>query len=89
MYYQGYELAKEYMSLNEEEVHVLYACHWMVENRSSIRETARNCDYSATTFWRRIHKECRKLSPELYWCIIRQMKENVEENRRGIYGKSR
>lgn len=59
LYYEGYELAEEYWCVNEEELHVLYACHWMVDNRATIRETARNCEYSPTTFWRRIHKKCK------------------------------
>lgn len=82
-YYRGYELAEEYRYsyLEEEELHVLYACHWMVDNRSTICETAVNCGYSATTFWRRIHNECRQLSPELYGCVVRQMQRNLK--RRG------
>lgn len=32
LYYQGYEIAEEYNYLEEEELHVLYACHWMVDN---------------------------------------------------------
>lgn len=81
LYYQGYEIAVSLSNLKEEELHVLYACHWMLDNRSTIRETSANCGYSATTFWRRIHNECRQLSPELYRCVVRQMKKNLE--RRG------
>lgn len=81
LYYQGYEISEEYSYLEEEELHVLYACYWMVNNRSTIRETAVNCGYSATTFWRRIHKECKQLSPELYRCVVRQMRKNLK--RRG------
>lgn len=77
-YYQGYEIAEEYTSLDEEQMHVLYACYWMVDNRSTIRETAKNCEYSATTFWRRIHNECKNLSPELYECVLRQIKLNMK-----------
>ena len=79
LYYQGYEIAEEYSYLEEEELHVLYACHWMVDNRSTIRETAVKYGSSATTFWRRIHNECRQLSPELYRCVVRQMKNNLEK----------
>lgn len=78
LYYQGYEIAEEYTSLDEEQMHVLYACHWMVDNRSTIRETAKNCEYSTTTFWRRIHNECKDLSPELHECVLRQIKINME-----------
>ena len=80
LYYQNYEIPeKDYLS--SEEKHVLYACCWMVDNCSTIRETAVNCEYSATTFWRRIHNECRQLSPKLYRCVVRQMKKNLK--RRG------
>lgn len=80
LYYQGYEIPeRDY--LTTEEIHALYACHWMVDNRSTIRETAANCEYSTTTFWRRIHNECKQLSPELYRCVVRQIKKNLE--RRG------
>ena len=80
LYYQNYEIPeKDYLS--NEELHVLYACCWMVDNCSTIRETAENCDYSRSTLWRRIHNECRQLSPELYRCVVRQMQKNLE--RRG------
>ena len=80
LYYQNYEIPdKDYLS--SEEKHVLYACCWMVDNCSTIRETAVNCGYSATTFWRRIHNECGQLSPELYRCVVRQMQKNLK--RRG------
>lgn len=39
LYYQNYEIPeKEYLS--SEEMHVLYACCWMVDNQSTIRKTA-------------------------------------------------
>ena len=80
LYYQNYEIPeKDYLS--SEELHVLYACCWMVDNRSTIRETAVNCDYSRSTLWRRIHNECRQLSPELYRSVVRQMQKNLK--RRG------
>lgn len=80
LYYQNYEVPEK-DRLSNEENYVLYACHWMVDNRSTIRETAVKYGYSATTFWRRIHNECRQLSPELYRCVVRQMQKNLE--RRG------
>lgn len=75
-YYEGYEITKVYYLLNEEETHVLYACIWMVDNKTTIRTTAKNWCYSRMTFWRRIHKECKSLSPELYKVVCRQLKEN-------------
>ena len=80
IYYQNYEIPEK-DQLSNEELHVLYACCWMVDNRSTIRETAVNCEYSRSTLWRRIHNECRQLSPELYRCVVRQMQKNLK--RRG------
>ena len=80
LYYQKYEIPEK-DCLSSEEMHVLYACHWMVDNHSTIRETAVHCEYSATTFWRRIHNECRQLSPELYRWVVKQIQKNLE--RRG------
>ena len=80
LYYQKYEIPEK-DCLSSEEMHVLYACHWMVDNHSTIRETAVHCEYSATTFWIRIHNECRQLSPELYRCVVKQIQKNLE--RRG------
>ena len=80
IYYQNYKIPEKDF-LSNEELHVLYACCWMVDNRSTIRETAENCGYSRSTFWRRIHNECRQLSPELYRCVVRQMQKNLK--RRG------
>ena len=42
LYYQGYEIPEK-DCLSSEEKHVLYACCWMVDNCSTIRETAENC----------------------------------------------
>ena len=77
-YYRGYKITKDYNNLVEEELHVLYACRWLILNHATIRETALNCKYSATTFWRRIHNECRQLSPELYKYVVIQMQKNLE-----------
>lgn len=64
--------------LEEEEMHVLRACIWMVDNKTTIRETAKNWEYSPTTFWRRIHKECKELSPDLYSRVCHQILINLE-----------
>lgn len=80
LYYQNYEIPEK-DCLSSEERHVLCACCWMVDNHSTIRETAEKYRYSATTFWRRIHNECRQLSPELYRRVMKQMQKNLE--RRG------
>lgn len=80
-YYDGYQITKEYYLLDEEDIKVLDACIWMIDNRASIRVTAKNCEYSKSTFHRRIHKECKELSYELYKLVQAQMKINLEKKR--------
>lgn len=84
LHFEGYQISDEYAytDLSTEELHVLFACCWMVDNRSTIRETALNCDYSYTTLWRRIHNECKKISPELYRLVILQMKYNLKNKKK-------
>jgi len=79
LYWEGYRLAKKYNYINEEQMHVLYACYWMVNNDMSIRETAARWEYTYTTLWRRIHKECKELSPDLYGCVLEQIQRNLEK----------
>lgn len=74
--FKGYELTK--WDVTEEELRVLHACDWLVNNKSTIRVTAEKWDYSATTLWRRIHKECKEISPDLYKRVCYQMKLNLE-----------
>lgn len=80
-YYEDYQITKEYYLLSKEEIKVLDACIWMVENRTSIRVTAKNCGYSKSTLHRRIHNECKELSLELYNLVKVQMKINIEKKR--------
>lgn len=79
--YDGYELNTNWYDMEDKEQDAIVACSWMVKNRSTIRETASIFSYAPTTFWRRIHNECRQLSPELYGRVVKQMKKNLE--RRG------
>lgn len=87
LYYNGYEIVKPTYMLTLEEKKTLDACHWMVDNKSTIRETAINWCYSYTTLWRRIHRKCSKLSPELYKLMVKQMKENLERSRYNLSWK--
>lgn len=77
--YGGYEITKLNFLLDEEEIKCIEACIFMVENKTSIRATAKNCCYRKSTFHRRIHSMCRDLSPELYEVVKRQMKENLKK----------
>lgn len=76
-YFDDFEISKSRYELSEEEKHTLGACIWMIDNRSTIRETAKNCDYAPTTFWRRIHYKCKYLSPEIYKLVCKQMHANL------------
>lgn len=79
--YCGYCITKSRYDLNDIEDHALGACYFMVSEKLTIRETAKYWDYSATTFWRRIHNECKELSPELYEAVVAQMRKNMQRRR--------
>lgn len=81
LFFKDYEIDNLRDALNEEELHVLYACVWMVDNRASIRVTAKHWDYSVTTLWRRIHNECKELCPDLYKRVCYQMRVNKKNGR--------
>ena len=79
--FEGYELDDVLgWNLDEEEKLVLRACIWMVDNQSTVRRTAANFGYSHSTFWRRIHKKCKELSPDLYKRVCYQMKVNKKRS---------
>lgn len=65
LYYQGYLIENRYY-LDKEEIRLLDTLCWMVDNQSTIGKAAINFEYSCTTLWRKIHKECKYLSYELY-----------------------
>lgn len=68
-------------NLTGKERRVIEACMWMVENEATIQKTAEHFNYATTTFWRRIHKECRILRPDLYEQVCQQMEVNLERSR--------
>lgn len=82
LYYEGYMISDQFNYLNEKQINILSACVWMVDNKQTIRTTAKKFQYSTTTFWRRIHNECRILSPELYDVVKNQMKKNLIKRKR-------
>lgn len=81
LYYKNFELEDTIDHINEDQNHLLYACCYLVDYRASIRETARNCGFSKSTLHRKIHKDLKILSPELYGCVCKQLKRN--EKKRG------
>ena len=62
------------VELSDKEKDIIIACIWLVDHRSTIRETAKNNQFAIATLWRGIHNDCKRLSPELYDCVVRQMK---------------
>lgn len=78
LYYENYQISEEFYFLDDYQKKVLMACCYMVDNKTTLRITAENCGYSTTTLWRRIHKECKQISPELYKCVCNRMRLNLE-----------
>lgn len=81
--YKGYKLSDKVTlrDLSNEQIYALDACIWMVKCEETIHYTAMIWEYPYTTFWRRIHKTCKCLSPELYKDVCKQIKKNL--NNRG------
>ncbi len=88
LYYENFALSDQIKEINVEEEHILYAANWMVENKSTIQKTAQKCGYSYGTLWRRIHKELRQLSPELYYAVLYRIELN-KRNRIVLLNKKR
>lgn len=77
-----FELTKPIENLSYFEMGVICTCCWMVNNKETIRGTADHWVISSTTFWRRIHKECKDLSPDLYKAVCNQMAFNLKHHHR-------
>lgn len=80
---RGFKITKSRHEMSAEEVKALYACDHMVHNHLTLAETAKDCGYSTTTFWRRVHNECKELAPGLYKDVCHQMKLNLARRRWG------
>lgn len=77
LYFHEYQLADTITSIDSEDGQILGACYWLVQNKETIRVTAKKFEYgSFSNFHKKIHKDCSRLSPELYAVICRQLQEN-------------
>lgn len=80
MYYntsiKSYKISEDYLYIGDEDMRVLCACSWLVDNHATIKETANQWGFSSTTLWRRIHNNCKELSSELYEDVVKKLKEN-------------
>lgn len=81
MDYKGWSVESEY--LEEKERLLLDMCIWMVEMKSSIRDTAKNWGIKKSSFHFRIHDELRVLSPDLYVSVKRRLAINLKYRSRG------
>ena len=80
-YYNGYLLDDVYSwELTVEDKEFLNACIWLIDNASSIRNTATNFCISKSTLHSNIHSKLPKLSYELYNLVKRQLKINKDKN---------
>lgn len=81
--YQDFESLENFLNegvnlyeLSQEELEILYAVSIMVDNKYSIRETARECCMARATLHKRIHRILPKISLELYDVVKRILYEN-------------
>ena len=76
--YEGYFLdGNSRYDLSNDDILLLDACIWLVDNRASIRVTAKNMGFSKSSFHRSIHRRLRRLSNELYGCVEKQIRVNA------------
>ena len=83
-YYENYLLDTHSYDLTNYEKELLNACIWLVDNRASIRVTARNFLMTKTKLHKDIHDKLRKISYELYKCVCKQLKINKKHRKSGL-----
>lgn len=69
-YYEGYLLDVNEYELNETDRRCLACCFFIVDNSCSQRKCARELLISRKSIWRYVIR-CKRLSSELYQCVIR------------------
>jgi hypothetical protein len=82
--YNGYSLDDNIKyDLSDKDRDLLDACIYLVDNRSSIRVTAKNYGYRKSSLHRYIHLRLPKLSHELFGLVKIQMNVNYEHRSKG------
>lgn len=79
-YYNNYQLDGIYcFELTESDKLLLDACIYIVDNKTTIRKTAIEFCMSKSNLHRKTHNNLRKLSYELYCCVVYQLHNNKAE----------
>ena len=80
-YYEGYLLENGVYNfeLSDDQKDFLNCCIWIIDNKVSIRNASKNFQVSKSTLHRKINKELKSLSYELYTCVKRQLLLNKEK----------
>ena len=81
--YRGYMLSGFRYELTDSDMNLLDTCIWIVDNNESIRSGAENWGYSKTTLHRYIHRRLKRLSWELYRCVMHTLNTHVGGRRQG------
>lgn len=69
--YKGYRLdEKPTWSLSVDDIRLLDAAIYQIENRTTIRDAAKNYGLAKSTYHNRIYANLKLLSRELYDCVI-------------------
>lgn len=78
-YCKGFRLNdKTIYDLSTEDVKIMDAAIYQWENRTSIVDTAKNFNFSKSTWHNRIHNELKALSTELYDCLDSVLKSHLK-----------
>lgn len=82
--YYGWSLdCKSRVELSNDETHLLDACIWLIEHKSTIRDTATNWGYGKSNLHRLIHNNVAYLSPDLYASLKKRLGINLAHHKRG------
>lgn len=76
-YYENYLMDDTLLwELSDKDKEILNSAIYIVDNCCSIRECSKNFGISKSQLHRDIHSKVKKISYELYQCVIKQLKVN-------------
>ena len=76
-YYENYLMDDVLLwELTDKDKEILNSAIYIVDNGCSIRECSRNFGISKSQLHRDIHSKIKRISYELYQCVVKQLKVN-------------
>lgn len=77
MFYKKYRLSGPVIRyVDEDEMRLLMAAEWIVNEEDVLRNTAKKYGYAYQSLWTYIHRDLKELCPELYEKTAAQLQKN-------------